>query len=274
MSYTAITEISSPNYTPGDSVAAVFGGTPRRIESITIHHWGNLGQRFDDVVRFLCTADNGRQSSAHYVAEAGKVACIVAPADAAWHAGNAYGNATSVGIECRPEASQADYETVAELIAELRAVYGDLPLIPHNQWTNTACPGAWDLGKLDAMARGNAVQVQEAPAPVAPAPAPAAYNGYDSGLRWIVDPGDTLGAIAAHYGIDVNALAAYNGIDPNRINVGQSIIIPGPLVWIVEPGDTLGAIAAYYALDVATVAARNGIEDYNLINVGDVLTIG
>ena len=174
------------SYTPADSVAAVFG-TPRRIETITIHWWGNYGQRFDDVVRFLSTADNGRQSSAHYVAEAGKVACIVAPADAAWHAGNAYGNATSIGIECRPEASQGDYETIAELIAELRAVYGDLPLVPHRDWTNTACPGDYDLGKLDALARGTAPAPEvQAAAPAEPAPA-ASYNGYDSGLRWIVE---------------------------------------------------------------------------------------
>ena len=68
MTYTAITDIDSPSFTPAASVAAVFG-TPRRLESITIHHWGNPGQRFEDVVRFLSTANNGRESSAHYVAE-------------------------------------------------------------------------------------------------------------------------------------------------------------------------------------------------------------
>ncbi len=275
MSYEAITNITSPNRTPAESVAAVFG-TPRRIETITIHHWGNMGQRFEDVVNFLSTADNGRQSSAHYVAEAGRVACIVSPADAAWHAGNAYGNATSVGIECRPEATDGDYETVAELVAELREVYGDLPLVPHNQWTNTACPGNWDLGRIDGMARGT-VTTQSSPAPAQEqqGTAPAQTGDYASGLVWIVDPGDTLAGIAAHYGVEVDRLARFNGIsDPNRINVGDAVSIPGPLVWIVDPGDTLAGIAAHYGMSVETVAANNGISDPNRINVGQVLTIG
>lgn len=70
------------------------------------------------------------------------------------HAGDWDANLTSIGIECRPEATDADYATVAWLIAWLRARYGDHPLYPHKQFTQTTCPGRWDLARLDRLARG------------------------------------------------------------------------------------------------------------------------
>jgi LysM repeat protein len=43
----------------------------------------------------------------------------------------------------------------------------------------------------------------------------------------IVQPGDTLYLIAQHYGVTVNQILAVNNIsNPNRINVGQVILIP------------------------------------------------
>lgn len=166
MPYTYITSKTSPNQTPAGSVKRFFGRA-RTVDSITIHHWGAFGQSFDAVANYLCRV--GGKSSAHYVVEDGKVACLVAPAHAAWHSGSSKGNATSVGIECRPEATDGDYATVAELIRELRAVYGDIPLVPHSSWKATACPGKWDLARLDRLARSGAAA---APAPAAPAPAP------------------------------------------------------------------------------------------------------
>lgn len=172
MAYQSITQFDSKNFTPAAQSMAVFGYA-RNIQAITIHHWGNKGQDFDTVVNFLCT--NNTPTSAHYVVMAGKVACIVNPADVAWHSGSAKGNATTIGIELHPEATDADYATAAELIKELRAVYGNLPLLPHNYWFSTACPGDWDLNRLDSLARSGAaapVAVASAPAPK-PAPAPA-----------------------------------------------------------------------------------------------------
>ena len=159
--YTYITKYTSPNQNARNS----------RIKSITIHHWGSRGQKFDNVVHWLCQKRAG--TSAHYVVEAGKVACIVDPDRRAWHAGNSRGNHESIGIECRPEATDGDYATVAALIADLRAVYGNIPLVPHRAWTSTACPGVWDLGKLDRLARGVKPGVPSGGASV-PAPKPAA----------------------------------------------------------------------------------------------------
>ena len=159
--YTYITKFTSPNQNARNS----------KVKSITIHHWGSRGQKFDNVVNWLCQKRAG--TSAHYVVEAGKVACIVDPDRRAWHAGNSRGNHESIGIECRPEATEGDYATVAALVADLRAVYGNIPLKRHKDWTSTACPGVWDIQKLDRLARGVKPGVSgggtSAPAPSKPA---------------------------------------------------------------------------------------------------------
>lgn len=107
---------------------------------IVIHHWGIDGQKFDNVVRYLCRA-NGN-TSAHYVVEAGRVAEIVSPDNRAWHAG-AKGNPRGVGIECRPEMSAGDLETVAQLIAHLWKRYGYMRVYQHKDFMSTSCAGRW-----------------------------------------------------------------------------------------------------------------------------------
>ena len=143
--------LTAKGYTPRAQVPRVYG-RPRTLESITIHWWGSYGQTHEGVVNFFVNGPG--TTSAHFVASDGKVHCLVDPWDAAWHAGNPIGNASSIGIECRPEGTDGDYQTVAELIAWLRAEYGDLPLVPHNQWQATQCPGTYDLDRLDSLARG------------------------------------------------------------------------------------------------------------------------
>ena len=178
------TATSSPNYTPAARVPATFGRGPRRVESITIHHWGAFGQTFDAVVRYLCRP--GGSSSAHYVVEHGRASCIVDPDDAAWHAGSARGNTTSIGIECRPEATDGDYATVAELVRALRAVYGEVPLVPHSSWKATACPGRWDLARIDALAR-TVPPPSPAPAPAPTPPPPPPEENDDMGFYVYAD---------------------------------------------------------------------------------------
>ena len=71
----------------------------------------------------------------------------------------------------------ATEKTAAALIADLRAVYGNLPLSPHRRWTSTQCPGNWDLGRLDRLARGAKPSVSgggtSAPKPAAKPSKPA-----------------------------------------------------------------------------------------------------
>lgn len=163
MSYSNITQYDSPNYT---------SGRPYGIKFIVIHWWGdpNTHPTFEGVIKTLC--DPSRGASAHYVAEAGRVACIVDPDDRAWNAGDGVGvgskgNDMGIGIECNPRQSDGDYETIAELIRDLRVEYGDLPLIRHRDCSATQCPGSYDLDRLDRLARG--LVSPSNPVPVQPA---------------------------------------------------------------------------------------------------------
>lgn len=146
---------TAKGYTPAASVAAAFGQA-RTIDGIVIHHWGLTGQTHDGVVNFFVNGPGA--TSAHFVVSAGRITCLVSPADAAWHCPGK--NATTIGIECRPEATDADYATVAELVSVLRSQYGSLPLSMHRDWYATACPGVWDLARIDSLARGSFINTE------------------------------------------------------------------------------------------------------------------
>lgn len=148
---------TAKGFTPAAKVPAAFG-VPRTLDGIVIHHWGERGQTHQGVVDFFCTTGPGA-TSAHFVVSAGRIDCIVSPEDAAWHCPGK--NPSTIGIECRPEATDADYATVAELVARLRATYKrPLPLSMHRDWYATACPGVWDLGRIDRLAAGATIQTQ------------------------------------------------------------------------------------------------------------------
>ncbi|WP_165215255.1 peptidoglycan recognition family protein [Schaalia sp. ZJ1691] len=126
-------------------------GRPGRILYIVLHHWGIDGQLHQNVVNLLCS--RAYQLSAHYVASAGRVTQLVPDLVMAQHAGPT-GNSYGIGIECRPEMSSGDFETVARLIAEIRREHGHLPIIGHRDVMPTACPGRWysQLARLSARA--------------------------------------------------------------------------------------------------------------------------
>lgn len=211
--YTYITDKDAKNYTPAADSPRVFA-LARKIEGITIHHWGDPAQNptFDGIVNYLC--NNTRQVSAHYVASGTdrKVACLVNPGDVAWHAGSAWGNARTIGIECDPRARDEDYDVVAELIADIRSAFGDVPLYWHSYFVQTACPGKYDVERLDRLSYtkysanewgkgGNKVPASTTPAaPVIPPAQPAEpvlYRIYD-GSRQV-----------AAYSVESNAFKGY-----------------------------------------------------------------
>nr|DAY90950.1 MAG TPA: N-acetylmuramoyl-L-alanine amidase [Caudoviricetes sp.] len=129
-----------------------YGRDGRKPDRIIIHHWGSDGQSHDGVVAFF---RDTALTSAHYVASAGRVTCLVACRDTAYHAGDWYTNTVSIGIECHPEMTAGDLETVAELIADIRKAYGNLPLYGHRDVVATECPGRYytRLAWLDHRAR-------------------------------------------------------------------------------------------------------------------------
>lgn len=111
------------------------------------------------------------------------------------------------------------------------------------------------------------------------APALAVPAGADGGHR--VESGETLSEIAAANGTTVRALAEANGIsNPNRIVVGQVLVVPGrtsstpaTVVHVVAPGESLSTIARRYATTVRALADANGIANPDLVRIGARLTV-
>ncbi|MDO4791830.1 MAG: N-acetylmuramoyl-L-alanine amidase [Buchananella hordeovulneris] len=174
---------------------SVSRGRPADPNEIVIHHWGVDGQTHQGVVNYLAKS---RRASAHYVASTGRVTQLVHDYDRAWHAGPS-GNPRGIGIECRPECSEGDFETVAQLIAAIWEQHGELPLSGHLDHMSTACPGRWypRLGELAKRARAiragqaRAEHAAKRPAPK-PAPAPARprfldIRGVQRALRAVPD---------------------------------------------------------------------------------------
>lgn len=106
----------------------------------------------------------------------------------------------------------------------------------------------------------------------------AAPPGDPSVIIHIVRPGETLAGIARYYGVDMWVIARANNIlNPNRIYVGQRLVIPtsgpGGFIHIVQPGETLTRIAARYGVSVWAIAQANGLYNVNYIWAGQRLLI-
>ncbi len=151
MSYKYITQFDSPNFTPPNQVFATWG-RPRTFEAIAIHWWGDPNQEPTLQTTINTLINPNRGASAHFVASGTdrEVAQLVDMANASWATNSA--NPYTISIECDPRCRDEDYDVVAELIANIRSVYGNLPLVPHRQFVATTCPGNYDLARLDALA--------------------------------------------------------------------------------------------------------------------------
>ncbi len=118
---------------------------------------------------------------------------------------------------------------------------------------------------------------------------------------YVVQPGDTLDAIAQRLGLDPTGLAAANGLgNGNLLRVGQvlawhtpvdnvlalSVSAPAsattaPLAatttvyrsYQVRPGDTLSGIAQVYGISQQTLQNTNGLANPSLLETGSVLRI-
>lgn len=142
--------IGSPNCTIGRSNTT--------IDRIVIH-WADGDLASTDQV----FQDTIRDTSAHYGIEDNTIHQYVEEANTAYHSGEWNMNLRSIGIEhsAQPgrDASEATYETSAQLIAGICSRYG-IPLdrehiIKHNQVVPTECPGTIDIDKLINLAGGN-----------------------------------------------------------------------------------------------------------------------
>lgn len=157
----------SPNQSSRQSYG--YGSKPT---GITIHHWGSTGQKHANVVNYLTRT--GGNTSAHLVCSAGLVTRLVDDDRAAWHAGSTPGNGSTIGIECRPEMSDGDWDTLVQLCADLEEKHGSLKYFKHSDWKNTACPGkyAGRIGELVAAVNAEHTRRKTGGKP-APAPRPS-----------------------------------------------------------------------------------------------------
>jgi LysM repeat protein len=109
------------------------------------------------------------------------------------------------------------------------------------QGTGADAAGAGSADSVQAPAEAPAVAPPAAEAPAeaappppavepAPAPAPEAAPAA-GGNQYTVVPGDTVGSIAARFGVDANAMLAANGLGQYSIIVpGQTLVLTGPAV--------------------------------------------
>lgn len=127
------TSYNSPNYS---------AGRPSGLIGVTIHWWGlpEWKQSFHQVAAYLCQPRGAASTSAHYVVDDTRVACLVSPGNRAWHA--LAGNEQTVGLELDPNGGAGTLENAAQIIAMLEEYYGvALTIYPHHFWTATQCPG-------------------------------------------------------------------------------------------------------------------------------------
>ena len=138
-------------------------GRTQKISKITIHHMaGKLtakqcGQIFQT---------KGRKASSNYgIGYNGEIACYVDEADTSWCDANWNSNCKSVTIETSNskaggnwEVSDASLNSLIKLVADIakRNNLGTLVkgknLTWHSMYSNTACPGAYLLSKMDYIA--------------------------------------------------------------------------------------------------------------------------
>lgn len=124
---------------------------------------------------------------------------------------------------------------------------------------------------------------------------PAADNIY------VVQKGDSISKIAARHGVKTADILALNNIaDPNKIIVGQKLLLPayatpsqskpsaasaadkapavqknaaGQTEYVVQRGDALSKIAKKFGVSQAAIMEANGIKDPNKIYIGRKLII-
>jgi LysM repeat protein len=142
----------------------------------------------------------------------------------------------------------------------------------------------------DVLAVGQQIKLPSGPslsAPAASSGSSGATQGAATGNTYVVQRGDTLSTIAKRLGVTLAALQQANNIsNPDRITVGQKLVVPGggaapaassptnpARTYTVRKGDTMSSIAVKFGITVAQLQAANGISDPNKITVGAVLKI-
>ncbi|MDW3218418.1 MAG: LysM peptidoglycan-binding domain-containing protein [Acidimicrobiales bacterium] len=102
----------------------------------------------------------------------------------------------------------------------------------------------------------------------------------------VIEPGDTLSAIARRHDVTVAELVAWNDLeDPDRIVAGATLIVSAPDasspsavgdgagVHVVTAGDTLSAIARRFGVSIARLVEANDLDDPDRIVEGQTIRV-
>ena len=110
----------------------------------------------------------------------------------------------------------------------------------------------------------------------------------------MVKYGDTLSALARHYGVTPHIIGEYNpGILNRYLQIGETVVIPAfgekapyagaassgsgerPFsgIYVVKKGDTLWSLALGYETDPQELAAANGMELNQILSEGKELKV-
>lgn len=104
-----------------------------------------------------------------------------------------------------------------------------------------------------------------------------ARSGRASGLEHRVAERETLGVIAAHYGVSVEQILERNpGLAADRIRAGQTIVIGSErshVRVVIQPGDTLTSIARAHEVSAAELIKWNPGLTPDRIRAGRALTL-
>ena len=158
-------------------------------------------------------------------------------------------------------------------------ILGETIQIPPQQFSSPSSPSASSDSDV-ATPASSAVPASET-------------TSSSSGGAYVVQPGDTLTAIAARAGLSTRSLAAANGLDVDGILVSGTVLhltgsagvaaptataVPASFsttssgrAYVVQPGDTLTAIAERAGLSPASLATANGLEENGVLISGKVI---
>ncbi|MED1204005.1 LysM peptidoglycan-binding domain-containing protein [Heyndrickxia acidicola] len=91
----------------------------------------------------------------------------------------------------------------------------------------------------------------------------------------VVKKGETLIAIAQQYSISTGSLVRANGLEnPNRLVIGQALIIPYPFIrYTVRPGDTIANIISMFGVRLDETLQLNHLTDPSSIYPGQRIMI-
>lgn len=126
----------------------VIPNTKMTPTSITIHNTGNIGAPAKNNHNYMknCNQNGSRIASWHFTVDDKEIYQAVPTNYKAYHAGNATGNATSIGIEIcmfnNAERQKQAYLNAIELVKILMKVhgFGISQVKQHYNWTRKDCP--------------------------------------------------------------------------------------------------------------------------------------